>query len=65
MSYPGKLVNGRQEVARRFFRLRSEADAFCALKRSEIATLGALADGLSPELKREALQCVERLKPWG
>jgi integrase len=65
VSYPGALVDGRQEVARRFFRLRSEADAFCALKKAEIATLGALADGLNTELKREALQCAERLKPLG
>ena len=65
VSYPGRMVNGSQEVARRFFRLRAEAEAFCVVKRAEIATLGSLADGLSGELKREALQCVERLKPLG
>lgn len=65
VSYPGKVVNGRQEVSRRFFRLKSDAEAFCATKRSEIASLGALADSLSPELKREALDCSGKLKAFG
>jgi integrase len=65
VSYPGKVLNGRQEVARRFFRLKSDAEAFCAIKRSEIATLGALADSLSSELKREALECSGKLKAFG
>ena len=65
VSYPGKAVNGRQEVARRFFRLKSDAEAFCAVKRAEVASLGALADGLSPELKREALQCFHKLEAYG
>lgn len=65
VSYPSKLVNGRQEVARRFFRLKADAEAFCSIKKAEIATLGALADGLSSEVKREALACVERLNPFG
>ncbi len=65
VSYPGKVLNGRQEVARRFFRLKSDAEAFCSIKRSEIATLGALADSLSSELKREALECSGKLKAFG
>jgi integrase len=65
VSYPGKVLNGRQEVARRFFRLKSDAEAFCAIKRSEIASLGVLADSLSSELKREALDCSGKLKPFG
>lgn len=65
VSYPGPVVNGRQEVARRFFRLKADAEAFCSVKRAEIASLGALADGLSDELKRDALLCVERLAPLG
>jgi integrase len=65
VSYPSKLVNGRQEVTRRFFRLKADAEAFCAIKKAEITTLGALADGLSSEVKREALACVERLNPLG
>lgn len=65
VSYPGKMIDGSQEVARRFFRLRSDAEAFCLVKKSEIAALGALADSLSVDLKREALQCVERLRPLG
>ena len=63
--YPGPLVDGRQEVARRFFRVKSEAEAFCALKEAEIARLGVLANGLSDELKREALACSGRLAPLG
>lgn len=65
VSYPGPVVNGRQEVARRFFRLKADAEAFCSVKRAEVASLGALADGLSDELKRDALLCVERLAPLG
>ncbi len=52
-------------MARRFFRLKSDAEAFCAVKRAELASLGALADGLSPELKREALQCFHKLEAYG
>ena len=63
--YPGPVVNGRQKPARRFFRIKSDAEAFCALKEAEIARLGALANGLSDDLKREALICSERLAPLG
>jgi integrase len=52
-------------VARRYFRLKSEAEAFCAVKKAEVASLGALADGLDDNVKREALLCVEKLKPFG
>lgn len=65
MSFPGKVVNGVQRVSRRYFRLKSDAEAFCSVKRSEVASLGALADGLSDELKREALLCLDKLKPFG
>ena len=65
VSYPGQVVNGRQMVARRFFRLKADAEAFCVVKRSEVASLGALADGLDGDIKREALICVEKLKSFG
>ena len=54
-----------EKVARRFFRLKAEAEAFCAVKRAEVASLGALANGLDDDVKREALLCVEKLKPLG
>lgn len=54
-----------QKVARRFFRLKAEAEAFCAVKKAEVASLGALANGLDDDVKREALLCVEKLKPFG
>ena len=54
-----------RKVARRFFRLKAEAEAFCAVKKAEVASLGALADGLDDNVKREALLCVEKLKPFG
>lgn len=54
-----------EKVARRFFRLKAEAEAFCAVKRAEVASLGALANGLDDDVKREALLCVEKLKPFG
>jgi integrase len=65
VSFPGKVVDGRQKVARRYFRLKSDAEAFCAVKRAEVASLGALANGLDDDVKREALLCVEKLKPFG
>jgi len=65
VSYPGKVENGSQIVARRYFRLKSEAEAFCAVKKAEVASLGALADGLDDNVKREALLCVDKLKPFG
>ena len=54
-----------EKVARRFFRLKAEAEAFCAVKRAEVASLGALANGLDDDVKREALLCLEKLKPFG
>lgn len=54
-----------EKVARRFFRLKAEAEAFCAVKKAEVASLGALANGLDDDVKREALLCVEKLKPFG
>ena len=65
VSYPGRVENGNQVVARRYFRLKSEAEAFCTVKKAELASLGALADGLDDNVKREALLCGEKLKPFG
>jgi integrase len=45
--------------------LKAEAEAFCAVKRAEVASLGALANGLDDDVKREALLCLEKLKPFG
>ena len=58
-------MHGHQKVSRRYFRLKSDAEGFCSVKRAEVASLGALADGLGDEVKREALACVEKLKPFG
>jgi len=58
-------VDGHQKVARRYFRLKSDAEAFCAVKRAEVASFGALANGLDDDVKREALLCVDKLKPLG
>jgi integrase len=65
VSFPGKVVDGHQKVARRYFRLKSDAEAFCAVKRAEVASFGALANGLDDDVKREALLCVDKLKPLG
>ena len=61
----GGGASSSEKVARRFFRLKAEAEAFCAVKRAEVASLGALANGLDDDVKREALLCVEKLKPFG
>ena len=63
--YPDSVNGYRDSHGRRFFRYKGDAEAFCAVKRSEIATLGALADGLTDEVKREALYCTQLLKPAG
>ena len=56
---------GMVEQARRFFRHKSEADAFCSEMKAEKVSLGNLAFGLDDELKREALSCINKLKPFG
>ena len=61
----GGGASSSEKVARRFFRLKAEAEAFCAVKRAEVASLGALANGLDDDVKREALLCLEKLKPFG
>jgi len=63
--YPDSVNGYRKSVGRRFFRHKADAEAFCSVKRSEIASLGALADGLTGDIKREALVCSELLKPIG
>ena len=63
--YPDSKHSYRQNQGRKFFRYKSEAEAFCATKRSEIASLGVLADSLSDNLKRDAVACTEMLKPTG
>jgi len=63
--YPDSKNSYRQNQGRRFFRNKSEAEAFCDIKRSEIASLGAIADSLTDDLKRDAVTCFEMLKPLG
>lgn len=61
----GEGVSSSKKVARRFFRLKSEAEAFCVVKKAEVATLGAQANALTDEFKREALACGKMLAPFG
>jgi integrase len=64
--YPTAGPNGGPSVRRRrFFSNRTEAEAFCSVKRAEIASLGVRAGNLSEELKREALMCHEMLAGSG
>ena len=63
--YPDSKNGYRQNQGRKFFRHKSEAEAFCSIKRSEIASLGAIADSLSDDLKRDAVTCAEMLKSLG
>ena len=63
--YPDSVNGYRDNLGRRFFRHKCDAEAFCAIKRSEIASLGALADDLTDGIKREALACSQILKPIG
>ena len=63
--YPDSVNGYRKSVGRRFFRHKADAEAFCSVKRSEIASLGTLADSLTGDIKREALLCSELLKPIG
>ena len=63
--YPSASHGGLLARRRRFFRHRSEAEAFCSVKRAEIASLGAKAGALSDELKAQALISSELLAPIG
>ena len=63
--YPDSKNGYRQNQGRKFFKHKSEAEAFCSIKRSEIASLGALADSLTDNLKRDAITCFAMLKPSG
>ena len=63
--YPDSVNGYRDSIGRRFFRHKADAEAFCSVKRSEIASLGTLADSLTGDIKREALLCSELLKPVG
>ena len=63
--YPDSVNGYRNNHGRKFFRHKADAEAFCSVKRSELANLGALADGLTDAIKREALLCAELLKPIG
>ena len=63
--YPDSINGYQDHYGRRFFRHKADAEAFCSVKRSELANLGALADGLTDSVKREALHCAELLKPIG
>ena len=57
--------NGRLKLCHRFFRNKADAQAFCDQKKAEKVSLGNLAFGLSDDLKREALACCAKLKPYG
>ena len=63
--FPSANEKGLSVRHRRFFRHREEAEAFCSVKRAEIASLGAKAGALSDELKAQALICSELLSPTG
>jgi integrase len=57
--------DGAQRWARKYFRQKSDAEAFCDSKRSELAALGIQAQGLTDSVKREALACLQILNPIG
>jgi integrase len=57
--------NGRLRLKRKFFRNKADAQTFCDQKKAEKVSLGNLAFGLSDDLKREALACCSKLKPYG
>lgn len=58
-------VDGKLKLSRRFFSNKADAQVFCSEKKAERSSLGNLAEGLSDELKREALACAQKLKPFG
>ena len=57
--------DGTRRWVRKYFRHKAAAEAFCASKRSEMATLGVQAQGLTDSVKREALACLQILHPIG
>jgi integrase len=65
VSYHTTDDNGRLKLCHKFFRDKAEAKAFCDQKKAEKVSLGNLAFGLSDDLKREALACCSKLKPYG
>ena len=65
VSYHVTDDNGRLALKRKFFRDKADARSFCDQKRAEKVSLGNLAFGLSDDLKREALACCNKLKPYG
>jgi integrase len=58
-------VDGKLKLSRRFFSNKADAQVFCSEKKAELSSLGNQAQGLSDELKREALACHQKLKPFG
>jgi len=65
VSYYATDDNGHLKLQRKFFRDKTEAKLFCEQKKAEKVSLGNLAFGLSDDLKREALACCNKLKPYG
>lgn len=60
--YFSRLVAGKLSDGRKFFATQAEAEAFCEVKRREVADLGInQAITLTDELKREVIECVRRL----
>ncbi len=57
--------DGSRRWVRKYFRHKADAEAFCASKRNEMATLGVQARGLTDSVKREALACLQILHPIG
>jgi integrase len=59
----GYVVNGKR--VRRFFRTKGEAETFVQQLRIKVENLGTRASSIDPELHVMALQCSDRLKPFG
>ena len=57
--------DGAKRWVRKYFRHKADAEAFCTSKRSEMATLGVQAQGLTDTVKREVLACLQILDPIG
>jgi integrase len=57
--------DGSNRWARKYFRHKSDAEAFCATKRGEIIALGVKAKRLTDSVKREVLACLNMLDPIG
>lgn len=63
--YPGPGADGSSKLGRRYFRSRTEAEAFCIQKRSELFSLGVEANNLTDDIKRQVLSCLQMLQPTG